>query len=392
MSASGAADRRQPAGPAPSMLCVRPPDTPYFLDPFGDLKGASRFPTGTEPRPPNMSLIEAIRWGLCFLLGGHASLSALATNIIHLRHARPCAGHPRLASGLPTRKTWMTGTSPAMTENIVSRLTVGNQRISPPLPSPSLSLARLRFGSERLVDDAADRLGTARQIRLLAAPVVQAIQKFLIHSNVDLWILRHCYIAISLLVCYQTSESGEWLQHPPDSDPSHGVNPWRRLSTTLSRVARSFQEPPLRFPRPSCRRRSLRPRLRHQWPLRLPRSHPTPSLRRSRRTSALMTSSSPCSTNWRSSSVPHGTRHAASAAPPTDAMPRHARPNGASETSRATRWTGSSHDPADIARRRGGAALRPGSLRAAAHHGGGRAHGAARLDRTGHQRDLGRKS
>src|SRR3954451_20126719 len=38
------------------------------------------------------------------------------------RHARPCAGHPRLPSLLD--KTWMAGTSPAMTacENVASRL------------------------------------------------------------------------------------------------------------------------------------------------------------------------------------------------------------------------------------------------------------------------------
>jgi hypothetical protein len=31
-----------------------------------------------------------------------------------IRHARPCAGHPRLY-GWKTNKTWMAGTSPAMT-------------------------------------------------------------------------------------------------------------------------------------------------------------------------------------------------------------------------------------------------------------------------------------
>jgi hypothetical protein len=34
--------------------------------------------------------------------------------ICTVRHAWPCAGHPRL-SGASTRKTWMAGTSPAMT-------------------------------------------------------------------------------------------------------------------------------------------------------------------------------------------------------------------------------------------------------------------------------------
>src|SRR3974390_3938403 len=32
-----------------------------------------------------------------------------------LRHARPCAGHPRL-TGMQSLKTWMAGTRPAMTE------------------------------------------------------------------------------------------------------------------------------------------------------------------------------------------------------------------------------------------------------------------------------------
>src|SRR5215207_7994296 len=39
------------------------------------------------------------------------------------RHARPCAGHPRLDS-LAARKTWMAGTSPAITKKrqIVSKV------------------------------------------------------------------------------------------------------------------------------------------------------------------------------------------------------------------------------------------------------------------------------
>src|SRR5258708_34115768 len=35
-------------------------------------------------------------------------------NEVFLRHARPCAGHPRL-NRVTARKTWMAGTSPAMT-------------------------------------------------------------------------------------------------------------------------------------------------------------------------------------------------------------------------------------------------------------------------------------
>src|SRR5262249_7938869 len=33
------------------------------------------------------------------------------------RHARACRGHPRLSCGLSAKKTWMAGTSPAMTPN-----------------------------------------------------------------------------------------------------------------------------------------------------------------------------------------------------------------------------------------------------------------------------------
>src|SRR5262249_43825124 len=43
-------------------------------------------------------------------------LTGLLSQLDHnLRHARPCAGHPRLASMRRRRKAWMAGTSPAMT-------------------------------------------------------------------------------------------------------------------------------------------------------------------------------------------------------------------------------------------------------------------------------------
>jgi hypothetical protein len=35
-------------------------------------------------------------------------------HIARVRHARPCAGHPRLEA-IALEKTWMAGTSPAMT-------------------------------------------------------------------------------------------------------------------------------------------------------------------------------------------------------------------------------------------------------------------------------------
>ena len=42
-----------------------------------------------------------------------ASVVANAANHAYLRHARPCAGHPRFGHGAMTR---MAGTNPAMTE------------------------------------------------------------------------------------------------------------------------------------------------------------------------------------------------------------------------------------------------------------------------------------
>src|SRR6185295_2080354 len=46
------------------------------------------------------------------------------------RHARPCAGHPRFS--LPS-KTWMAGTSPAMTNlMIVAVLEAAQDRLDPP--------------------------------------------------------------------------------------------------------------------------------------------------------------------------------------------------------------------------------------------------------------------
>ncbi len=50
------------------------------------------------------------------LEAGHIFSVALSrTASLFLRHARPCVGHPRFRF-FPRRKTWMAGTSPAMTE------------------------------------------------------------------------------------------------------------------------------------------------------------------------------------------------------------------------------------------------------------------------------------
>jgi hypothetical protein len=60
-------------------------------------------------------------------------------------------------------------------------------------PAPrieALTLPRLRLGvSKRLIDDAPDGFRAARQVRLLAAPVVEAFQEFRVHADIDLWIL-----------------------------------------------------------------------------------------------------------------------------------------------------------------------------------------------------------
>ncbi len=44
-------------------------------------------------------------------------LSRLAVPPFLTRHARPCAGHPRLPSAIAANKTWMAGSSPAMTKS-----------------------------------------------------------------------------------------------------------------------------------------------------------------------------------------------------------------------------------------------------------------------------------
>ena len=43
---------------------------------------------------------------------------SMSSNHRHPRHARACRGHPRLACGGSGRKTWMAGTSPAMTPGV----------------------------------------------------------------------------------------------------------------------------------------------------------------------------------------------------------------------------------------------------------------------------------
>jgi hypothetical protein len=79
---------------------------------------------------------------------------------------------------------------------------------------------------ERLIDDAPDGLRTIWQIRLFAAPVVETFQEVVVHTDIDLWILRHCYIDINLLVRYQISEPDECCHTRPAltraTEISHG--------------------------------------------------------------------------------------------------------------------------------------------------------------------------
>src|SRR4051812_5358836 len=72
------------------------------------------------------------------------------------RHARPCAGHPRLYF-LQARKTWMAGTSPAMTNDVeqLSRLprsSSSGAHTRDPLAHPPYELRVAGGLIERLVE------------------------------------------------------------------------------------------------------------------------------------------------------------------------------------------------------------------------------------------------
>jgi hypothetical protein len=58
-------------------------------------------------------------------LGATAARGADA--IAFLRHARACPGHPRL-QGCAANKTWMAGTSPAMTTALPRQMTAATNR------------------------------------------------------------------------------------------------------------------------------------------------------------------------------------------------------------------------------------------------------------------------
>src|SRR5260370_10752454 len=62
------------------------------------------------PMPRLAPVRSSVRRGVLAEFGMNGSL--------FLRHARPCAGHPRLTFSRRRRKTWMAGTSPAMTPTL----------------------------------------------------------------------------------------------------------------------------------------------------------------------------------------------------------------------------------------------------------------------------------
>jgi len=43
------------------------------------------------------------------------------------------------------------------------------------------------------------RFGSRRQVGLFSTPIIEAFKEFLVDANIDLWILRHWYIAINLV-------------------------------------------------------------------------------------------------------------------------------------------------------------------------------------------------
>jgi hypothetical protein len=73
----------------------------------------------------------------------HAELRRLQMALA--RHARPCAGHPRLKSNAGS-KTWMAGTSPAMTKWWPRRKTLYIQRILVGEFGAFLDESEARFG------------------------------------------------------------------------------------------------------------------------------------------------------------------------------------------------------------------------------------------------------
>src|SRR6266849_9921560 len=79
------------------------------------------------------------------------------------RHARPCAGHPRLTA-FARRKTWMAGTSPAMT---TSKASQQHQRFANLSRKRGLGLFSDRLERRRLVDgEIRQHLAVDRDARL----------------------------------------------------------------------------------------------------------------------------------------------------------------------------------------------------------------------------------
>jgi hypothetical protein len=89
------------------------------------------------------------------------------------RHARPCAGHPRL-DFTEARKTWMAGSSPAMTKRATA-LRIVSKRLSTVVPATepgpiSAAGERPAFASPRPTDSNLVMLGLVPGIHVFATP------------------------------------------------------------------------------------------------------------------------------------------------------------------------------------------------------------------------------
>src|SRR5450759_4231148 len=115
------------------------------------------------------------RFGLC-----SAAKSAIGVALrwyFEFRHARACRGHPRLNMAT-TRKSWMAGTSPAMTNDCVTgstrryRLTKPDRWLSRIRPRPDRPPCR-----SRILADGAGTQGRPRSAQPTALPHRRAVKR-----------------------------------------------------------------------------------------------------------------------------------------------------------------------------------------------------------------------
>src|SRR5260370_4935895 len=92
-----------------------------------------------------------------------------ATHLLR-RHARACRGHPRLSRGLSARKTWMAGTSPAMTRNSVEQVSIHENSL-PSSPGKRRQLAGVHEGRNKM----AISIAAMFRPRLLASAIIAGL-------------------------------------------------------------------------------------------------------------------------------------------------------------------------------------------------------------------------